>query len=175
MKRKKIIEKNLEQTILDVAEKLFMEKGYAMTSTIEIAKSVGCNQALVHYYFRTKERLFEAVFEKKIKLFVLNLLKIEEENRSFEEKLRRKIGSHFEIFQANPKLPFLLFNELITNPKRLTTLIHKLEELPKTAIKKFQKELNQEIKKGNIRKVTLLDLWITLISLNVTLFLSSPI
>ena len=43
-------DQSLEQTILEVAERLFLEKGFALTSTTEIAKEVGCNQALVHYY-----------------------------------------------------------------------------------------------------------------------------
>jgi len=60
----------MEQLIVETAERLFLEKGFAMTSTTEIAKEIGCNQALVHYYFRTKAKLFEAIFEKKIKLFI---------------------------------------------------------------------------------------------------------
>ncbi|MBP6661652.1 MAG: helix-turn-helix transcriptional regulator, partial [Paludibacter sp.] len=47
-------ESSLEESILETAERLFLEKGFALTSTTEIAKAVGCNQALVHYYFRTK-------------------------------------------------------------------------------------------------------------------------
>jgi AcrR family transcriptional regulator len=48
-------EQNMEQAILETAERLFLEKGFAATSTTQIAKAVGCNQALVHYYFRTQE------------------------------------------------------------------------------------------------------------------------
>ena len=59
------IELSTEQLILKVAERLFLEKGFAMTSTTEIAKEVGCNQALIHYYFRTKDNLFNVIFENK--------------------------------------------------------------------------------------------------------------
>ena len=58
-------EQNLEQKIIDVAEKIFMDKGFDSTSTTDIAKEVGCNQALIHYYFRTKENLFQQIFYKK--------------------------------------------------------------------------------------------------------------
>ena len=51
-------EQNLEIQILQAAEELFLSNGFAGTSTTDIAKRVGCNQALVHYYFRTKENLF---------------------------------------------------------------------------------------------------------------------
>ena len=89
--------KDMEKTILDTATKLFLEKGFASTSTTEIAKEVGCNQALVHYYFRTKERLFEAVFANKFQNFATNILEINRGNFSFEEKLRMKIESQMKI------------------------------------------------------------------------------
>ena len=54
-------------SISKAAEKLFLEKGFASTSTTEIAKEAGCNQALVHYYYRKKDLLFTAIFEKKMK------------------------------------------------------------------------------------------------------------
>jgi AcrR family transcriptional regulator len=61
-------EQSMEQAILEAAEKLFLEKGFASTSTTQIAREVGCNQALVHYYYRTKENLFNTIFENKFKL-----------------------------------------------------------------------------------------------------------
>ena len=62
-----------EQLILEAAEKLFLEKGFAMTSTTEIARVAGCNQALVHYYFRTKENLFQSIFENKFRMLISTL------------------------------------------------------------------------------------------------------
>ena len=80
-------EQSLEQTILEVAERLFLEKGFAMTSTTEIAKEVGCNQALVHYYFRTKDNLFNVIFEQKFKDFFHGLFEIRNlGNLSFPDK-----------------------------------------------------------------------------------------
>ena len=114
-----------EQAILETAENLFLEKGFAMTSTTEIARIVGCNQALVHYYFRTKDRLFDTVFEKNANMFISAFLQKMDENISFEEKVRKKIEAHYDMLKANPKLPFLFFNELNTNPKRLNLLKEK--------------------------------------------------
>ena len=134
----------VEDAILEAAEKLFLEKGFALTSTTQIAEAVGCNQAMVHYYYRTKDRLFEAVFEKKIKLFVSNLLHIGEENIPFKEKLRKRIESHFDMIKANPKLPFLIYNELTTNPKRLVSLKEKIGQFPQSVIAQLEKELQEE-------------------------------
>ena len=87
----------MEQAILRAAERLFLDKGFALTSTTEIAREAGCNQALVHYYFRTKENLFEKIFEQKIRMLISNIFSIDREGGTFEEKLRRKIEAHFEI------------------------------------------------------------------------------
>jgi TetR/AcrR family transcriptional regulator len=166
---------NTEQSILEAAEKLFFEKGFALTSTTEIARVAGCNQALVHYYFRTKEKLFDAVFEKKARMFVDGLAQPHPANATFEEKLKHKIEAHFDMIRANPRLPFLFFNELITNQVRLMKFKTSLVDLPLKIILPMKEELEAEIAKGNIRPISIYDLLITMISLNAMLFLASPV
>ncbi len=166
---------NTEHTILEAAEKLFLEKGFALTSTTEIARVAGCNQALVHYYFRTKENLFNSVFEKKARMIANGLFQADRPGATFEEKLRLKIEDHFDMLRANPGLPFLIFNELLTNPDRLKKLRDNMLDVPKNVILPFKAELESEIAKGNIRSITVYDLLITIVSLNVLLFLASPI
>jgi TetR/AcrR family transcriptional regulator len=166
---------NTEQAILETAENLFMEKGFAMTSTTEIARIVGCNQALVHYYFRTKDRLFDAVFEQNADRFVNAFLETMEVNIPFEEKVRKKIETQYDLLKANPKLPFLFFNELYTNPERLNLLKEKIGGQPKLFFLQMESELKVEIEKGTIRPMTAMDLMLTILSLNLVLFLASPV
>lgn len=164
-----------ERNILEAAERLFLEKGFAMTSTTQIAEEAGCNQALVHYYYRTKERLFEAIFEQKIDLFMTTFLEIDSTNDSFEEKLKKKIEAHFDMLRANPKLPFLFVNELTTNPERIMLVKEKLGYTTQAFYRRFQQELQAEIEKGNIRPMDPIDLLLTIISLNAVLFVVSPV
>lgn len=164
-----------EQMILETAERLFLNKGFAMTSTTEIAKEVGCNQAMVHYYFRTKDRLFEAVFEKKIIKFIAPFLQTINENKPFKERLILLIESHFDTIKDNPKIPFLFFNELLTNPTRLESFKNKFSELPQSVFLKLSKDLEEEVEKGTIRRMNIIDLLITIVSLNVSIFLLAPI
>ncbi|MBN1980849.1 MAG: TetR/AcrR family transcriptional regulator [Chitinivibrionales bacterium] len=164
-----------EQMILEAAEQLFLDKGFSMTSTTEIARKVGCNQALVHYYFRTKDRLFAAIFERKVRLFASTFLQIGNQDIPFTEKLQRKIELHFDILRANPKLPFLVFNEVTTNPKRLLLLKEKLGDALQSVIHQLNSELSTEIKKGIIRPISAIDLLLTIVSLNVALFIARPI
>jgi len=164
-----------EQSILEAAEKMFLEKGFALTSTVGIARVAGCNQALVHYYFRSKEKLFEKVFEKKVRLFLSTFLQISGQDLTFEEKLRLKIETHFEMLQANPRLPFLFFNELTTNPRQLEIFTEEMSDVPVSIFKQLQKELDEEIVKGTVRPMTALNLLFTILALNVVLFLAAPI
>ena len=164
-----------DQAILAAAEKLFLDKGYAKTSTTEIARVVGCNQALVHYYFRSKENLFKQIFENKIKTFVLSLLQVSEEEIPFEEKLKQRISSHFEMLRANRKLPVLLFNEVSTNADLAQKLYEKISYLPLTVIEHIQKDLDVEFESGRICKTDARTLLFTIFSLNVMPFLATPI
>jgi AcrR family transcriptional regulator len=164
-----------EQVILEIAETLFLERGFAMTSTTEIARIAGCNQALVHYYFRTKDRLFEAIFEKNANALISAFFQRMEENIPFEEKLRMKIEMHYDFLKANPKLPFLFFNEMNTNPERLGLVKEKSGNLPQSFVSQMEHELKAEIEKGTIRPMTATDLMLTILSLNLVLFLASPV
>jgi len=163
------------QVILDSAERLFLEKGFALTSTTEIAREAGCNQALVHYYYRTKERLFEAIFEMKVRLFIRSFMEIGKRDIPFTEKLREKIEAHFDILAKNQRLPFLIMNELLTNNARIQSIREKIEDLGHTVLDQFESELSVEIKAGRIRPIAPLDLVLTIISMNVSLFLARPI
>jgi TetR/AcrR family transcriptional regulator len=164
-----------EQVILETAENLFLERGFALTSTTEIARVAGCNQALVHYYFRTKDRLFDMVFEKFAHTFIDSFLKPVEGDISFEDKVRKKTEAQYDILKANPRLPFLFFNELNTNPGRLALLKEKIGELPRSLFFQMERELKAEIEKGTVRPMTATDLILTILSLNMGLFLAGPV
>jgi len=164
-----------ENTILEVAELIFLDKGYAKTSTTEIARVAGCNQALVHYYYRSKENLFRLIFERKAKMFFTSFLQIKDEDIPFEEKLKKRIEVHFDMVKANKKLPVLLFNELSTNMDMAKKLFENIGYLPLTIRSQIQSELDEEYKKGTIRQTDAKTLLFNIFSLNVMTFISFPL
>jgi len=169
-------EQSMEQTILEVAERLFLEKGFALTSTTEIAKKVGCNQALVHYYFRTKDNLFNTIFEQKFRMLFENMYASQNfGNISFSEKVRHAVESHFDLLTKNPKLPLLVATELSRLPENLKNLRNKLQTVPFELFTKLNNELQQEIIEGRARKIELMDIIITMVTLNAGLFMLLPI
>ena len=169
-------EQSLEQSILEVAERLFLEKGFAMTSTTEIAKEVGCNQALVHYYFRTKDNLFNVIFEQKFKLFFQEVFEMKNMGElKFQDKLKHIIESHYDILRKNPKMPALILNELSRRPDQIIILREKLHLLPEQIYAELNKDLEKEIELGNVRNLSLLDIFISMLSLNIALFIMMPV
>ena len=166
----------MEIVILETAERLFLEKGFALTSTTEIAKEVGCNQALIHYYYRTKENLFNHIFETKFRQFFRSIFELDNvKGLSFTEKLTYIIGSHFDMVRKNPKLPILIFNEFTRNPEMANSLKNKLEGVVNQITTSINSDLQNEIKAGRIREISLIDLIFCIISSNISLFLILPV
>ena len=169
-------ELNTELLILEVAEKLFLEKGFAATSTTQIAREVGCNQALIHYYFRTKDNLFNTIFEEKFKEFFQVVFDLEKlYDISFEEKLRHIILAHFDMLNKNRKLPALIITECNRRPSLIMDLQAKFSTVPNLILKPIQAELQTEIDAGRIRNMSIINMLISMVSLNVSLFLLMPI
>lgn len=169
-------DQNMELKILESAEKLFLEQGFLKTTTGQIAQLAGCNQALVHYYYRTKEQLFERVYEQKIQLLFSNFIAEVETCDSFEESITRMVRMHFRFLKENPMLPSFLLNECLNNPlERKSALKARLSVLIPTVKRRLEEILNREIAAGNIRPISVLDLLFSIISLNVMPFLVMPL
>ncbi len=167
---------SMEEIILETAERLFLENGYASTSTTLIAKEVGCNQALVHYYFRTKENLFNTIFEKKFKAFFQQIFDMNHlENLSFLDKLKKIIETHFDLISQNPQILQLIISELPRLPEQIKSLKEKLYSYPESMFAQLGEELQVEIAAGRVRNVDFADVIITIVSLNAALFTFLPI
>ena len=168
---------SMEITILKVAEELFVEKGYSATSTVEIASKAGCNQALVHYYFRTKANLFNKILESKISFMVSAFDYIDNNELSFTENLTKTIEMHFDALTKDKKLPIFVLNEIKNNDNN--NVLDIIREIFRNKISflltKLDAILQEEIKAKRIREISALDLVLTIVSLNIFVFLAYPI
>lgn len=167
-------EKHMEQLILEAAEKLFLEQGFEKTTTGQIANVAGCNQALVHYYYRTKNNLFDRIFEEKIRMVASRLLSIGLDGITIEEKVTQIICTHFEVFRENPRLAPFLIKEVLSDPDKFDYLIEKLKHYPESVLLQLDKDLEESAGKGLIRPARAADLMLTIMSLNITPFLLKP-
>ena len=167
---------NIEKRILWVAERLFLEKGFSGTSTTEIAKNVGCNQALIHYYFRTKEKLFWDVFAPKMEQVVEYLDAPLDESLNFMDRISNIIDFYFGILELDERLAPFIVNELIMHPGRWDTFRNRFlrNESRSRAYVRFEGMVKEEISKGEIRAVEPIDLLLDIMSLTISAFIVAP-
>ena len=168
--------KNIEKRILWVAERLFLEKGFSGTSTTEIAKAVGCNQALIHYYFRTKEKLFWDVFSPKMEQIVEYLDTPLDANLDFLERIRHIIEFYFGMMSLDERLAPFIVTELIVHQDRWNFFRERFlrSESRSQAFGKFEKMVQDEVQKGTIREVQAIDLVLNIMALCLSSFVVAP-
>ena len=172
----KMVNDSMELQIREVAQQLFFEQGYAATSTTQIVKEVGCTQALVHYYYRTKENLFRQIFLEQV-LAALNVIGRSLANEeSFDRFIEQAISMYFDALSSNPRLPFFVLEELVNNPERRKYMRENFVKNPTYAMlyMQFDARLKQEQQAGHITKIDPFDLMITIASLTVFTFVSLP-
>ena len=132
-----------EVRILQAAEKEFLEKGYAGAKTTDIAAAAGVTHAMLHYYFRTKDKLFDKIVSEKIdKLVEILLGAFGNPELPLKERLSEGISRHFEFLVANPGLPRFIINELAMHPERIDYIRDRLFDKTGNVLRGIQKELD---------------------------------
>ena len=164
-----------ESQILEAAEKVFLTKGYAASKTMEIAEMAGVNHALLHYYFRTKENLFNKVFIEKIDLFIDSFKDLFAKELPLFELVTSVIETQFVFLEKNDKLPFFLVNEVISNPIYQKMFKERFFSKIKDHLQDAERLLKEEVEKGTIKEITLVDLLISISSLNMFYYMLKPI
>lgn len=163
--------RDTEALILQAAEKEFLEKGYAGAKTTDIAEAAGVTHAMFHYYFRTKDKLFEKIVADKIdKLGEILLGAVGNPDLPLKERISDGIERHFDFLVANPGLPRFIINELAVYPDRITPIRDKLLEKASAVLSSIQKELDALPGVSTTALMLLADI----ISLNVFPFVAAP-
>ena len=158
-------DKQTEEQIFDSATEIFIEKGKDGARMKDIANHAGINKSLLHYYYRSKDRLFNAVFEKIAGQMFRKFAPVFDENLSLEQKIRFFFREHITFLQQNPRLPAFLLNEINRNPARIKKLIQSIE------INKIWTTLEaqhkQELEKYNITSEDIPQLMTSIAALSV--------
>ncbi|HAM99001.1 MAG TPA: TetR/AcrR family transcriptional regulator [Marinilabiliales bacterium] len=112
-------EKNTEDRIIEAAKEIFVAKGMEGARMQEIADRAGINKSLLHYYFRSKEKLFDYIFIQAAGKIGDMVGEIMTKEYSVEEKIRFFTLHYSELLQKNPFLPNFIISELTRNPEIL--------------------------------------------------------
>ena len=164
-------EQNTEEKILAAAQKVFLKQGMAGARMQDIADEAGINKAMLHYYFRSKEKLFEKIFTELSQHFFPRLVKIFESDESLFSKIELFVSEYISQMQRTPYLPIFVLNEVNRQPE---TFIKKMMGNRRPPVKKFIEDVQAEAKKGIIKPVNPLQLLLNIISLCVFPFVAKP-
>lgn len=168
-------ELDTEKQILLSAEKEFLTKGFAGARTTSIAEAAGVTHAMFHYYFRTKEKLFDQIIYEKIGLLKeLVNDSFSNDDASLQEKIRNIIEKHLDFIAQNPDLPRFLVVEVFGKSERLQAVTEKVKHYAPMLIATLQEEIDEAAEKGEIRRVDARMLMIDIMSLNVFSSLAAP-
>ena len=170
MKKEK--EVTTEHQILDAAKIVFQSKGLDGARMQEIADEAGINKAMLHYYYRSKQLLFEAVFTNAFSLLAPQLNIILNDDSSIEDKIRNFTSNYTSFMMKHPYLPNFVIQELNRNED----FVRKLKE--NTAfpnLEKFKAKVEEEINKGILKPVDADQLFVNILALNIFPFLGKPL
>jgi len=165
-------DENTEGQILEAAKNVFQSKGMDGARMQEIADKAGINKAMLHYYYRSKQLLFEAVFKNAFSLLAPQLNTILNDDSSIEEKIRNFTSNYISFIIKHPYLPNFIIQELNRNPE----FVLKLKEnkgFPN--LEKFKKQVKNAIENGLIKPISPEQLFINILGLNVFPFVAKPL
>ncbi|MHA4812530.1 TetR/AcrR family transcriptional regulator [Flavitalea flava] len=170
---KKTIDQTAEEKIKEAARKIFTKNGYAATRTRDIAKEAGINLALLNYYFRSKEKLFNLVMLENFEQFVDGVRTLfNDKESSLEQKIDSLVEFYINQLHTNPDLPLFVLNEIRTNPKSLTTKGFSRDILLNSY---FVQQLREELKRQKKTDLNPLHLVVNIFSMTIFPFVAAPL
>ena len=163
---------NTESEILEAAKNVFQRKGMFGARMQEIANEAGINKALLHYYYRSKQLLFEAVFKQAFNLMGPKLNEVLNSDLELEEKIRAFTSNYISFVIKHPYLPNFIIQELNSNPEFVEQLIAE-KNFPN--ILKFKEQVEGMVAKGEIRCISGEQLFVNVLSLSIFPFIAAPL
>jgi AcrR family transcriptional regulator len=163
----------VQTKIMEEARKLFVKKGLKGTTVRDIAAESGVNVAMVNYYFRSKEKLFDTIFDEAFHILAEKIFGLADSNLPFFELIRQWIYSYYDTLLEYPDFPIFVLNELVANPRKLSRKFK--DKNPYHLYMKLSERIKEEEAKGTIHLVSIPDFLLNVISLSIFPFAVRPI
>ena len=171
MKKTKDI--STEERIKAAARKVFHQKGFAGTRTRDIAEEAGINHAMLNYYFRSKEKLFEMVMMETMAQFFKGVnLMLNDENTSLDEKIDLIVSNYVDLLLKEPELPTFILNEVCPNPQAFVEQNPIKEALTHSVL---TRQYTEAVARGEITEPNLMQAILNVIGLVIFPFIAKPI
>ena len=167
---------NKEQTILAAAKEEFFDKGYDGARTTSIARNAGVTHAMLHYYFKTKEQLFERIFHETMAMLVEGILEVfTQTEKPFKERMAEALDIHFEVVRQNPRLPLFMIREVASRPERFAVIKNVISSFAGNLLATMQHDIDQAVSNNEISHIDATTLLLDMVSLNVFPFIVKPV
>lgn len=169
-----------EQRILDAAHTVFLRRGTAGARMQEIADEADVNKALLHYYFRSKSRLAEAVFQRiAVELFP-NVIQLLGSDTPIREKVERVVALELDLLSRSPFVPAYLISEMSQQPERVQQFLgaaigQTVDGIGSRIFGKLDRQLKDEARAGTMRPIAVEQFVVNLISLCIFPFAARPL
>lgn len=165
------VDESTENQILEAAREVFLEKGYDGTRMQEIANRAGINKALLHYYFRSKEKLFMGIFVEAISKLVPQMHEAIQSQVNFKQLISVFVTFYHEIMYENQNLPLFVMREIHRMPEILVKMMK--EKGFDFNLLKFL--INKEVQLGHIRQIDPIQFMVSLLGMCFFPFIGMPI
>ncbi|RMG87088.1 MAG: TetR/AcrR family transcriptional regulator [Bacteroidetes bacterium] len=163
-----------EQQILEVARRHFVQKGYAGARMQEIADDAGINKAMLHYYFRSKERLYDQVIQDTLDMLLPRLAAAIGGGGTFFERLEQMVSVYIDTLLEHPEIPVFLMSELSGKRAQFVEKIkQRAGHFP--AIQSFLGQAVLEMEAGHIRRFPPAHLILNIVGMTVFPFMAKPV
>ena len=156
----------MENRIIEAAKEVFVQKGYESATMSDVAKCAGIGRTALHYYYRTKDILFDAVFRQLMASFLPNIDQVLNENTTMLQKLPVIIDFYIRVIRANPSFPHFVVGELHRDRNHVFQALIKNPEAVQPVLR-LKQQLEEEMEKGLLKKIPLIDVFTTIASLAV--------
>jgi AcrR family transcriptional regulator len=142
--------KDTEQQIFEAACRIFKRYGYGGARMQEIADEANVNISMLHYYYRSKDQLFEKVYQQQMEQFLPATFELWNVDLPLDEKIKKIIDNWYSFYKANPRIIQFWIREMNENPQRFSKFRKTLHIEPHQI---FDRQIKEEIEQGNITNV----------------------
>lgn len=162
---------NTEKKILTAATTVFRKRGFSATRMEELAKEADVNKALLNYYYRSKEKLFQKVFQAAIREFFKKVMKLLGSDLPLDMKVYKAVDLYTRMLLENPDLPIFIMSEIREFPSQFTDTFM----LSRKPLKKLEQQLQEAYSQNFIRKTSVYTFLMNLLGLTVFPFIAEPL
>jgi AcrR family transcriptional regulator len=164
-------DRSTEEKILAAARKIFLNKGMDGARMQDIADEAGINKALLHYYFRSKDKLFEQIFLEVASSMLPRIFSIFQSDDTLFTKIEKFCDTYITQEIKTPYVPIFILNEVNRQPQ---AFLKKVLGNTSPPVEKLLQQIKQETKAGLIKPIDPLQLLLNTLSLCIFPFLASP-